>query len=184
MKPVLITTPASKPLTLEQVKKHLRVWFSDDDDYITGLLDAAVSHLDGYRGTLNRCIMSQTWRTGHRHFCRTMETLFTDTTAVVLKYYDADNVLQTVDGANYQVHADYVRFSRDFVFPTVYADRDDPVLMESTHGYDVVPDSLLLAIKILVAHWYRNRSPVSFGGAPAKIPHSVDALVAPHRWAF
>lgn len=184
MKPVLITAPVSNPVTLQEVKEHMRVWFSDDDVYIAALLDAAVSHLDGYKGTLNRCIVSQTWRTSHRHFCREMETLFTDTTAVVLKYYDVDNVLQTVDDANYQVYADYIRLNRSFVIPAVYSDRDDAVLMESTHGYETVPETLKLAIKILVTHWYRNRAPVSFGGAPTKIPHSIDALVAPHRWAF
>lgn len=186
IKPKLITAPASAPVTLEDVKKHLRVFYTDDDDYIEGLLQAAIAHLDGYQGILNRCLVSQTWQTAHCHFCHRMETLFTDTTAVAVKYYDADGDLQTIDNAAnvaYLVYPDYIHFKSDFVFP-VTDRRDDAVLIESTHGYAEIPQNLILAIKILVAHWYRNRVPVSFGNAPANIPFTVDALIAPHRWAF
>jgi uncharacterized phiE125 gp8 family phage protein len=185
MKPKLITAPASDPVTLQEVKEHLRVtWFTDDDTYIQALIKAAVSHLDGYQGILNRCIVSQEWQVTRASWCRKMETIFTDTTDAVIKYYDADGDEQTLDGATYQVYPDYIRLKNDFVFPSIQADRDDPILIVTTHGYEVVPDSLLLAIKILVAHWYRNREPVTFTGNPAKIPFSVNALLAPHRWAF
>jgi uncharacterized phiE125 gp8 family phage protein len=186
MKPVLITPPASEPVTLGDVKKHLRVFFADDDTYLEALVKAAIAHLDGYGGILNRCIMSQAWQTTHCRFSRRMETIFTDTTAVVVKYYDADGAEQTIDAANYKVYSDYIRFNDGFAFPNVNRDRDDPILLISTHGYaeDLVPETLVLAIKILVAHWYRNREPVTFGGIPSKILFAVDALIAPHRWAF
>lgn len=185
MKPKLITAPASDPITLQEAKEHLRVtWFNDDDDYIKALIKAAVSHLDGYQGILNRCIVSQEWQVTRTSWCRKMETIFTDTTAAVIKYYDADGDEQTLDDTAYQVYPDYIRLKNDFVFPAVHTDRDDPITILTTHGYDVVPDSLLLAIKILVAHWYRNREPVTFGGSAMKIPFSVKTLIVPHTWAF
>lgn len=186
IKPVLITAPADAPITLEDVKKHLRVFFSDDDLYLDALIKAAVAHLDGYSGVLNRCMMSQTWKTVHRRFCHRMETLFTDTTDVVVTYYDTDGQLQTIDntgGAAYRVYPDYIEFVSGFSFPSIEC-RDDAVTIESTHGYAEVPETLALAMKILIAHWYRNREPATFGGMPSKIPFSVDALLAPHRWAF
>jgi uncharacterized phiE125 gp8 family phage protein len=187
MKPTLVTPPASDPVTLEDVKAHLRVFFTDDDTYLEALIKAAVSHLDGYRGILNRCIVSQAWKTTRCTWCRKIDTLFTDTTAAVIKYFDTDGVERTVDNTNnaaYRVYPDYIRFNNDFVFPALNTDRDDPISIVTTHGYDEVPESLVLAIKILVAHWYRNREPVTFGGNPTKIPFSVNALLAPHRWAF
>jgi uncharacterized phiE125 gp8 family phage protein len=184
MKPKLITPPASDPVTLQDVKAHLRVFYSDDDAYLTALIKAATSHLDGYQGILNRCIVSQAWQVTRCNWCRKMETIFTDATAAVIKYFDESGSEQTVDGAAYSVYPDYIRFNNEFVFPTFDTDRDDPISVTTTHGYATVPESLALAIKILVAHWYRNREPVTFGGIPAKIPHSVDALIAPHRWAF
>jgi len=184
MKPSLVTAPATKPVTLEDVKAHLRVFFPDDDTYLDALIVAAVTHLDGYQGILNRCIVSQSWKTTHNYFCRRMETIFTDTSAVVVKYFDVDGVEQTVSNTAYLVYPDYIMFKRDFVFPAVDRDRDDPISLVSTHGYTTVPDTLKLAIKILIAHWYRNREPVTMGGVPSKIPFSVNALLAPHRWAF
>lgn len=181
IKPKLITAPAQDPLTLEDVKAHARVFYTDDDAYIGGLIKAALSHLDGYRGILNRCIVPQVWQTSHRGFCRKMETLFTDTTAAVVKYYDTDGVLQTIDDTEYRVYPDYIDFVSTFSFPSVQC-RDDAVLIESTHGYDTVPESLLLAVKILITHWYRNREAITFG-VPIKVPFSVKALLAPHEWA-
>jgi len=184
MKPKLVTAPANDPVTLEDVKAHLRVFFTDDDEYLNGLIKAAVSHLDGYRGILNRCIVEQSWQTTYWRFCRKMETPFTDTTAVVLQYYDEDDELQTLDPASYTFDTDSVRIKASVTLPSINTARDDAVTMISTHGYDDVPESLLLAIKILVAHWYRNREPVMFNGSPAKVPFSVNTLIAPHRWAF
>ncbi|NTI22381.1 hypothetical protein G6M87_10980 [Rhizobium rhizogenes] len=186
MKPKLIQAPADGPLTLESVKAHLRVFFLDDDEYIQGLIKVAMSHLDGYRGILNRCILSQQWQTTRYRFCRRMETLFTDTTAVVVTYYDADDEIQTVADTDYIVYPDYILFKRGFVTPAVNRDRDDCIMLTSTHGYDEVPDTLILGMKILIAHWYRNREPVAFGtqAAPLPIPFAADMLIAPHRWAF
>lgn len=187
MKPKLVTAPANDPVTLEDVKAHLRVtWFTDDDEYIRALIKAATSYLDGYQGVLNRCIVSQAWQVTDCRFCRKMGTLFTDTTAAIVKYYDTAGVLQTVDAASYKVYPDYIRLNNDFSPPPLDRDRDDPIQIISTHGYaeGEIPESLLLALKILVAHWYRNREPVAFGVIPSKIPHTVDMLIAPHRWAI
>ena len=184
MKPELITPPASEPLTLPDVKAHLRVWFDDDDDYIRSLIKAAIAHLDGYSGTLNRCLVSQTWKTSHRHFSRKMETLFTDTTAVEVRYFDENGDPQTVDDTNYIVYPDYIKFKNAFVVPALDTDRDDAVQLISTHGYATIPESLLLAMKMLIAHWYRNREPVTFNAVANKVPHTINALFVPHRWAI
>lgn len=42
------------------------------------------------------------------------------------------------------------------------------------------PEPLKQAIRLLVAHWYENRTPVG-AGSLADLPHMVDALLAPHR---
>lgn len=182
MKPKLITPPEADPVTLQEVKEHLRVaWFNDDDEYLKGLIKAAVSHLDGYQGILNRCIMPQAWLVTRSTWCRSIDTPFTDTTAAVVKYRDVTGTEQTLPDTAVRISADQVEFLQ---FPELQAGHSDAISIVTTHGYEIVPESLKLAIKILVAHYYRNREPVTFGGVPAKIPHSVDALIAPHRWAF
>ena len=43
-----------------------------------------------------------------------------------------------------------------------------------------ITETLRLAIKLLVAHWYFNREPVSVGQA-GTVPHSVDAIISQAR---
>lgn len=61
MVPYLITAPTAQPVTLNEMKAHLRVAHGDDDADIVSRLAAAVAHLDGWGGVLGRCIMPQTW---------------------------------------------------------------------------------------------------------------------------
>ncbi len=61
MTPYLITAPTVQPVTLDEMKSHLRVLSTDEDADIETRLAGAVAHLDGWGGVLGRCIMSQTW---------------------------------------------------------------------------------------------------------------------------
>jgi uncharacterized phiE125 gp8 family phage protein len=44
-----------------------------------------------------------------------------------------------------------------------------------------VPEPLRQAIRLLVAHWYENRSIVSGAQTAAVLPVTVAALIAPYR---
>lgn len=57
----LVTAPTELPLDLDMAKAHLRVDSNDEDELIVELIEAAVDYIDGYRGVLGRCIMTQTW---------------------------------------------------------------------------------------------------------------------------
>lgn len=61
MTPYLVTEPAEYPVTLEDMKAHLRVAHDDDDLDIDARIASATAHLDGWGGVLGRCIMPQTW---------------------------------------------------------------------------------------------------------------------------
>lgn len=60
--PVLVTPPATLAVTLAEVKDHLRIEHDDHDGKLTALIRAAVDHLDGWRGTLGRALITQGWR--------------------------------------------------------------------------------------------------------------------------
>ncbi|MCB5412254.1 hypothetical protein [Pseudogemmobacter faecipullorum] len=61
MVPIRVTPPDAPLVSLEDLKKYLRVDFDDDDDEIKGHERVAVAHLDGWRGILGRCIQLQSW---------------------------------------------------------------------------------------------------------------------------
>lgn len=58
----LVTAPPVTPLSLTEVKEHLRVDGTDQDNIIQHYLDAATSYLDGEWGKLGRALVTQTWR--------------------------------------------------------------------------------------------------------------------------
>lgn len=57
----LTTAPSVDPLDLGTVKQHLRYEADDQDDLIQSEIDAVTAALDGYAGTLGRCLMQQSW---------------------------------------------------------------------------------------------------------------------------
>lgn len=61
MTPYIITPPTDLPVTLADMKLHLRVSHGDDDADIAAKQAGVVAMLDGWGGLLGRCIMPQTW---------------------------------------------------------------------------------------------------------------------------
>ncbi|MDB5733345.1 MAG: hypothetical protein JWQ03_3240 [Variovorax sp.] len=57
---VVITPPAALPVTLAQAKANLRVDNTDEDAYITSLIEAVSENLDGPDGILGRALITQT----------------------------------------------------------------------------------------------------------------------------
>lgn len=184
-RPILTTPPAEAPVTLEDVKAHCVVDFSDDDQLLTGLRDAAVSHLDGFRGVLGRAIVTQTWAKAYAGWCRSFILNVPDVSAVSITYMDEDGVEQTVGAGDVSLHPNslgtLVRLSDDFDLPTLQDDNPAPITLSFTCGFgdasDVPPD-LKLAISALAASWYETRA----NEAGKTIPMGVAPIVAKYRW--
>lgn len=96
MKITRITPPTQAVVSLPDMKAHLRVTHDDQDLLIQQLTDAAVAHLDGWRGVLGRCIMPQTWQAQFKDAGRHCLP-FPDITTVSGGEWDGDYV--TIDAA-------------------------------------------------------------------------------------
>jgi uncharacterized phiE125 gp8 family phage protein len=184
-RPTLVTAPAESPVTLDEVKAQVTVGFSDDDTLLTDLRDAAVAHLDGFRGVLGRAIVEQTWALSFGGWCREMLLPVPDVSAVTVKYYDESGVAQEVDSAEVRLipvaRGTVVSLSSDFSYPAVESPRVDPVFVEFTCGFggaDDVPANLKRAICALASIWYETRA-VEPGET---LPIGIEALVRQYRW--
>lgn len=190
LRPVLVTPPVVKPVSLEEAKAHCRVDVADDDTVIVALIDAAISHLDGWAGVLGRCMVNQVWRInlGDWPRCGIIRLPFPDVSAATIKYFDADNSEQTVSSSLFERLEDergvFISLGAAFTFPTVFDDRSDGVKVEFTAGYGAaataVPASLRTAILLTVAHWYENRETAA-AGSVTEIPFGASAMIAPFR---
>jgi uncharacterized phiE125 gp8 family phage protein len=187
--PVLISAPTLDPVTLAEAKNHLRVDSDDEDTFIEALVTAATAHLDGHSGVLGRALVTQTWRQDFDGFSDALRLpLFPVASITHVKYYDADNALQTLSSSVYSLFVDgggaYVALAPDQEWPSSYS-RVDAVAVTYVAGLAVgsVPMPIKAAILLMVGDLYANRETAQVGSVASKIPMSttVDALISPYR---
>lgn len=155
----VITEPAFEPVTLADVYRHLRL--DPDDSPATHPDDPALErHITSARKIVElmarRALILQTLRlsmAGFPHLvqCTTLGDRFRRFVSSEpirlhrpplvavdsVRYFDAENVLQTVDPSSYYTTDEQVpelRFTTSFVMPTVY-DRPDAVRVQYRAGY-------------------------------------------------
>ncbi len=157
----VISAPVTEPISLDTMKGWLKVEFGDDDALIGSLISAAREWATAHTGLI--CAGSvqvveryETWPIGGV-FVPGYGPILSVTT---LKYYDADNVLQTVSGSEYYYEAGgeagAVCMKDSFTNPSLYG-RPGAVVLTYTAGFSEVPSVMITAMRLMVAYWYENR---------------------------
>lgn len=169
---ITITEPATEPVTTAEAKTHLRVTHSNDDTYIDGLVEVARKNVET--------------RTGFRLFSQTTELRADafDSVGLVkisnksilslrvspiiavtsIKYDDIDDTEQTYASSKYWIDTLSVpaRVQTKTYWPNTKS-KIGAVRIRLTTGWasaDNIPEHFKLALKMLVAHWYFNRTAV------------------------
>lgn len=183
----LITAPTELAITLDDAKNQLNVEldFTDDDTLILSYIKAATLYVEKL---IQGPVMDQVWELKLRDFKSEMEFHKGPVKAgtLTLKYQDANDAEQTVAASNYyedlaSVPARVILKST-FSIPTVF-DRYDAVKIRANAGYtdaSAVPEDLKAAIRLLVAHFYENRTPEITGSTTAKFSLTIERLLNGH----
>lgn len=189
LRPVRTVAPAEPVVGFTELARWCRAEdVAEEADFFEVLGQAAVDRLDGWSGLLGRCIVNQTWRLdlGGWPAGGCIRLPFPDVSAVSVAYSDEVDSEQTVSSSLYELledgHGALLRFREAFTAPSLYDDRSDPVRVTLTAGYgaaSAVPETLKMAIRQLVAHWYDNRE--AAGRAMSEIPEGVRALIEPYK---
>lgn len=185
----LKTAPAVRPLTLAEVKAHCRVDSVDDDVLLDALIDAAVTHLDGYRGILGRCLINQTWELYYDEFPHDdLQIPLGDVQSVdLVEYVDpVSGFMTTWASANYET--DLIS-QPSWIIPVdgwpTHMMTPNAVRVTFVAGFGAaasdVPMAIRQAMLMLVGHWYKNREATGDPDTDAPLPFAVDALLAPWR---
>jgi len=151
-----ISASITEPLTLSALKQHLRIEHNDDDQYLTILAKSAREQAEAY---ISGPIPVQTYRLTFDFFPLCIELEKTPLIAVSsIAYVDVNGVTQAL--------ADYDVFKNDFKaeiypvygesFPDTESGRNK-VTVTFTAGYEVVPDSMIHALKLLAGSLYEQR---------------------------
>tara|TARA_R110000744_G_scaffold34515_2_gene80349 strand:+ start:578 stop:1162 length:585 start_codon:yes stop_codon:yes gene_type:complete len=185
-----VSAPASLPITLTEVKAHLRVEHTDDDTYINSLIAAVVGFTD-VQGALGRAMITQTWQQYVSPKPKTVTLLATPVQSVVsVKYYDIDGALQTDTLSNYDVFGspDFttIRPKKTKAWPDTQI-RDDAIIIEYVIGYGSasdVPATTKHAMLMLVGHWYDNRENELIGTISKTLPYGFEELISIERGSW
>lgn len=142
-RPVRVTAPTMLPISVDEVKKLIRIDFDDDDEAIEQNIQSAVDHYEGWNGILGICLVEQEWRQDFEGFCSVMLLpLGPFISLSKITWRNADGVEQELDSNLYSVGVDdagyaFVRFSSTFVWPSPVAEFA-PVSVFYKAGFPIV----------------------------------------------
>jgi uncharacterized phiE125 gp8 family phage protein len=186
MPSILLTGPASEPITLAEAKLFLRVEHDDDDDVIAALIAGSRIHVEA--GT-RRALVTQTWRIVRDAWPaggRIAVTPVPLRQVTAARVYRADGSTQSIDLQAFAVDkasAPAVLAFSAWALPAP-ARAVAGIEFDIEVGYGAasdVPEPLRQAIRLLVAHWYENRGLIAIGHLVAELPATATALIAPFR---
>ncbi len=193
-----VTLPEGAPLTLTQVKTHVKVPLdsTESDDELLRWIAAA--WLDVEQFAQVRCL-TESWDVTWPAFPRgrgAIDLPLRPLDAVTsLDYLDASGVSQTLDEAGYEVEAPVGDYPEPGRVMLAYGQGSWPagpsmavlhgVTVHCTVGYGAaaaVPGTLTAAMLLLIGHWWLNRE----AGAPLRgtsdfLPYGVDRLLQPFQ---
>jgi len=179
--------PILSPISLEDVRAHLRIDHTDEDPTLQLYIDAATGYLEGATGILGRALVTQSWAQAY--------PLFTDPillplglqpveAVTAINYYDEAGVAGVVGDTLYRlVQAEAgprIERTTDALWPAT-AVRDDAVTVEFVAGQApaAVAAPIRQAMLLLVGHWYAQRETAAAGNL-AEVPYAVTALLINH----
>ena len=176
---------AELPVTLDEPKNHLKVDVSADDTLITNLIKAATSSCEEYTNrffittSLNQ--YGDVWADISELFKSPAKTITS------IKYYDEDNVLQTLSSSIYlldvAVMPSRIGLQPNQSFPTI-ANRINAIDVAYEVGVDDpgnVDNGIKQAILLTIGHWYANRESVVVGRQVNEVPMAAKYLLDQYK---
>ena len=177
--------PDVEPVTLAEVKEHLRIGHASEDELLSGLIRAGRDEVERATGI---ALISQTWhlaldcwpRNGRVHLMRHPVRTVLSVTA-----YGAEGEVSLIDPASYQLDP----LSR----PARLHFDERPAPSRMMNGIEIdfkagfgeagtdIPDVLRRAILVLTAHWYEFRGVLGYESQPAYYPAGYERLIAGYR---
>lgn len=179
MKLTVSVQPTAEPIVLSDIKSflHMEAGVTDEDSYLTLLITAARAYCEGYQ---KKAYMKQT-----------LKAVF-DTKGLASPWsielprsfalQSVSSVKMTTGATTTNVADFYV--SDDIVAKVVIEESGltaDSIAIEYVTGVDSadnVPAQVKQAMRMLIAHWFENRSAVTMESvAPKELPLAVKSLL-------
>ena len=180
----VVTPPTEEPVSLAELKSHLRVDSTDDNDYITALGKAGREWVESY---CNRQLVTATYDYRIDRFTSEISLPLPALQSVTsVKYIDTDGATQTVAGATYEIDTDQepgcIRLAYEKSWPDDRRSVKNAITIRFVAGYgaaSAVPDQIKAAINLYVGHLYEHREAVTVGRISRVLELGLTRLLVP-----
>ena len=184
MTSILITAPAVEPLTIADMRAHLRLASEAEDALLADYIKAAREHVERLTG---RALITQGWRL---YLDSWPEGRVVRLPVGPLQNIDSITVYDA-SGTPHALSPDKWSLGRELAPARVKISLDIGVSSSAMMGAEIefsagygatanaVPEAFKQAIRLLVAHWFEHRE--EGGVVLDSIPHGVDRLVSPYK---
>lgn len=164
----VIVQPASEPVSIQEMCAYLRLDCDEEQSLIGQLIKAARQYCEDFQ---HRAYLRQTLELVDRPINNILELPRSENLQEILSVSKATNGGYTV--------------VQDLLARLYFTAEKSNVTVRYVTGVEDAADveeQVKLAIKMLVAHWFENRTAVSFGNTiPREVPVTVKALLEPGR---
>lgn len=165
-------------LPLAEAKDHLRILDNDQDDVIGLYRTAALSWVERYCGV---SLQSRDWTWAIDGFGGVLRPPVSPVTAIgEVTYRDTTGTVVTINAADYRYAGGVLSAAR--LWPATDGSRGG-VTVTLTAGFTDAAEQapeLIQAAKLMLGHFFANRSAVTVGVAASEVPLAVPMLCASH----
>jgi len=197
MKTLLVTGSTGSPITLEEIKAHLRIERGEtrDDDMLKNYRSAAVEMVENIT---NRKLMPQTWKmylddwpdsysielpyAPLQSVNSTDGILYTDSTGNTTTFNLTGSTSSW--GADTVSEPGRIVLDNNEDWPTDILHQNNPIEIKFACGYSAsseIPRSIKNAMLMMIGHWYEQREDSIVGQPLTMVPMASMALLAPYR---
>jgi uncharacterized phiE125 gp8 family phage protein len=179
------TPPSAEPLTLAEVKAHLRLDGNEEDALLTSLIRTAREHLERETGL---CLMSQGWRLYLDHWPKDGVIPISKSPVQAIQTV----IVYAADGSAAEVSLEDHLLDRAGRPARLWL-KNPPTPGQAVNGIEIdfaagygeagtdVPDTLKRAMSIHIGHMFAFRGVVSPENQPAGIPDGYERLIGSFR---
>jgi len=179
--------PTSEPVTVDELRAHLRLDAGDFDTELTRLITAARKSVEAM---LKRQLIHATYQWTMDYWPDYVFEIPQGPLSSVssITYYDGNGVSQTWASTNYQVDTTTlygtVTLANNATYPVLETGKKNAITVTFIAGYGSsaasVPENVKQAILVLAAHWFENPQSVTTDTVN-EVPQHIQWMLAPDQ---
>lgn len=185
---VLVTAPTEEPLTVAEAEHQTGAPAEVHRQHFMASITAARQFIES---RLNRQLVTATWDQKLDRFPSGRECIKLPKAplqSAAITYYDAAGSLQTLATSVYKVvtsrEPGEIHLKYGQAWPVTYAE-PDVVIVRFVAGYgaaSAVPQGIKQAMKLLVTHWFEDRSAILVGSISKELEFSLLNLLEAYSY--